>query len=157
MTPAIQSLKKAGITFNTHEYSHDAQASSYGEEAATLLGVQPQQVFKTLLVSSNTNQLAVAIIPVSHQLNLKSVAKALGVKKVTMAKPQDAENATGYILGGISPLGQKKRLPFVIDESIQNFEKVYISGGRRGLKIELSPNDLIQLCHAKISRIKNEQ
>lgn len=154
MTPAVRALKKVGIVFKLHEYSHDSQTSShamsYGEEASTLLGVSPDQVFKTLLVETSTNQLAVAIIPVSHQLNLKSVAKALGAKKVAMADPHEAEKATGYVLGGISPLGQKKRLPFVIDESVNNFATVYVSGGRRGLEIELAPDDLIQLCQATI-------
>ncbi len=154
MTPAIRAAKKAGIQFQLHEYPHDSNASSgalgYGEEAATLLGVSPDQVFKTLLVSTNTHQLAVAIIPVSHQLVLKSIAKTLGAKKVKMADPHEAEKATGYILGGISPLGQKKRLAFVIDESINNFATVYVSGGRRGLEIELAPSDLIRLCQATV-------
>ena len=152
MTPAVRAAKKVGIVFKLHEYPHDSQTSSkamsYGEEASILLGVSPDQVFKTLLVTTNTNQLAVAIIPVSHQLNLKSVAKAFGAKKVSMADPHEAEKATGYVLGGISPLGQKKRLSFVIDESVNNFATVYVSGGRRGLEIELAPDDLIQLCQA---------
>lgn len=152
MTPAVRAAKKAGIQFQLHEYPHDSHASSstlgYGEEASTLLGLSPKQVFKTLLVSTNTSQLAVAIIPVSHQLNLKLVAKALDVKKVSMADPHEAEKATGYVLGGISPLGQKKRLAFVIDESINNFSAVYVSGGRRGLEIELAPSDLVRLCQA---------
>ena len=155
MTPATKAAKKAGIEFKLHEYQHDAQASSYGEEAATLLGVEPNRVFKTLLVATNENKLAVAIVPVSHQLNLKAVAKALKVKKVAMAKPHDAENATGYILGGISPLGQKKRLNFIIDSSSLESQTVFVSGGRRGLEIELSPMDLIQLCNAKTADIKS--
>ena len=154
MTPAVRAAKKAGIVYQLHEYPHDSQTSShamsYGEEASTLLGVSPDQVFKTLLVSTNTNQLAVAIIPVSHQLNLKSVAKALGAKKVSMADPHEAEKATGYVLGGISPLGQKKRLQFVVDESANNFATIYVSGGRRGLEIELGPDDLIRLCQATV-------
>jgi len=160
MTPAVKAAQKAGIQFKLHEYPHDAQASSanaksYGEEASFLLDISPQQVFKTLLVSTNTNQLAVAIIPVSHQLNLKSVAKALSTKKASMAGPHEAEKATGYVLGGISPLGQKKRLPFVVDETVTDFGTVYVSGGRRGLEIELAPQDLIRLCFATIANIKN--
>jgi len=160
MTPAVKAAKKAGIQFKLHEYPHDTQASSanaisYGEEASFLLDVSPQQVFKTLLVITNTNHLAVAIIPISHQLNLKSVAKALGAKKASMADPHDAEKATGYVLGGISPLGQKKRLPFVIDETATYFKTVYVSGGRRGLEMELAPQDLIKLCFATIANIKN--
>ena len=108
MTPAVAVAKKAGIRYQIHEYSHDSQASSYGEETCDLLGLSPKQVFKTLVVSTGAKtELAVAIIPVSHQLNLKTVAKSLGVKKVAMAIPAEAEKATGYILGGISPLGQK--------------------------------------------------
>jgi len=154
MTPAVRAIKKAGIQFQIHEYPHNSQASSnavgYGEEASTLLGVSPDQVFKTLLISTNTNQLAVAIIPVSHQLNLKSVAKALGAKKVNMADPHEAEKATGYVLGGISPLGQKKRLSFVIDESATAFKSIFVSGGRRGLEIEVAATDLIRLCQATV-------
>ncbi len=153
MTPAVRAAKKAGIQFKLHEYPHDSQASSYGEEASTLLGISPQQVFKTLLVSSHTKQLAVAIIPVSHQLNLKTVAKVLGAKKVSMADPHEAEKSTGYVLGGISPLGQKKRLPFVIDLSANNFKTIFISGGKRGLEIELAAQDLAQLCDAKVATI----
>ena len=160
MTPAVEAAKKAGIQFKIHEYPHDAQSSShtigYGEEASALLGISPLQVFKTLVISTNSKQLAIAIIPVSHQLNLKSAAKALNAKKATMADPHDAEKATGYILGGISPLGQKKRLRFVIDNSSSNFKTIYISGGRQGLEIELSPQDLAQLCSAKIFDIKNK-
>ncbi len=154
MTPATRIAKKAGIQFKIHEYPHDASASSYGEEAATLLNVAQQRVFKTLLISSPDKQLFVALVPVDKQLNLKAVAKALGTKKVAMANPDEAQKATGYILGGISPLGQKKRLPFVIDESVKQFETVYVSGGRRGLEIELKPTDLARLCSAKLADIK---
>ena len=154
MTPAVRAAKKAGIPFNLHEYPHDSQSSSrslgYGEEASALLGLSADQIFKTLLVTTNTNQFAVAIIPVNHTLVLKSVAKALGVKKVAMANPYEAEKATGYVLGGISPLGQKKRLPFVLDESANNFSTIYVSGGRRGLEIELAPADLARLCQATV-------
>jgi len=154
MTPATRIAKKAGIDFKIHEYSHNPNATSYGDEAATLLGVEPSRVFKTLLVETNENKLAVAIVPVTGQLSLKATAKALGVKKVAMANPAEAEKATGYILGGISPLGQKKRLPFIIDDSLSQCETVFVSGGKRGLEIELKPADLIQLCHAKCAKIK---
>ena len=155
MTPAVDAAKKAGIQYALHEYSHDSQASSYGEEAASLLNISPNQIFKTLLIAAtDSNQLAVAIVPVSNQLNLKSAAKALGFKKTSMANPAEAEKATGYILGGISPLGQKKRLPFVLDESAKRFETIYVSAGKRGLEIELAPNDLIKLCSAKTADIK---
>jgi len=155
VTPAVAIAKKAGIPYQLHEYSHDSQASSYGEEAADLLGLSPKQVFKTLVVStSSKTDLAVAIVPVSHQLNLKAVAKSLGVKKVAMADPAEAEKATGYILGGISPLGQKKRLPVVVDDSVTDFDTIYVSAGRRGLEIELKSDDLIKLCNSKVSAIK---
>ena len=154
MTPAIRAIKKAGVSYKLHEYQHDPAASSYGEEAAFLLGVEPESVFKTLLVEDSANKLAVAIVPVTHQLNLKKMAKALGVKKVLMAAPADAEKATGYVLGGISPLGQKKPLPFVIDSSAQLFNTIYVSAGRRGLEISMAPQDLIALCHAHVDNIR---
>ena len=155
MTPAVAAAKKAGIQFTLHEYMHDSAASSYGEEAAKLLNISPHQAFKTLIIADNDNKLAVAIVPVSHQLDLKSVAKALGTKKATMSNPAEAENATGYILGGISPLGQKKRLRFVIDDSVNDFESIYVSGGRRGLEIEIAPHDLIRLCFANTADIRS--
>lgn len=156
MTPATKAAEKWGIQFKIHEYPHDAKASSYGEEASVLLDVDSHQVFKTLVLACvSTKQLAVAIVPVSHQLNLKSVAKILSFKKVTMADSAKAETATGYVLGGISPLGQKKRLAFAIDESINDFETVFVSGGRRGLEIELAPSDLIKICHAKVAKIRS--
>lgn len=154
MTPAINAAKKAGIAYNIHEYQHDPAASSYGKEAAEALQVEAEQIFKTLLIAcSATKQLVVAIIPVSHQLNLKSVAKVFSFKKVTMADPAKAEASTGYILGGISPLGQKKRLPCVIDASVSGFKTVFVSAGRRGLEIELSPQDLIKMTQAKVAEI----
>jgi Cys-tRNA(Pro)/Cys-tRNA(Cys) deacylase len=155
MTPAVDAAKKAGIQFKIHEYLHDSAASSYGEEAANLLKISPHQAFKTLVIADNDNKLAVAIVPVSHQLDLKSVAKVLRAKKVTMANPAEAEKATGYILGGISPLGQKKRLPIVIDKSANDFESIYVSAGRRGLEIELAPLDLIKLCSAISADIRS--
>ena len=158
MTPAIEALKKAGIQFKIHEYPHDSTASSYGEEAADLLNMPAEQVFKTLVIScdpsDNTNQLAIAIVPVSHRLNLKALAKSLKAKKASMADVTAAQNATGYILGGISPLGQKKRLPFTLDSSVENFATIFVSGGKRGLEIEITPDDLITLCQANTADIK---
>ena len=139
MTPAVDAAKKAGIQYTLHEYSHDSQASSYGEEAASLLNISPDRVFKTLLIAAtDSNQLAVAIVPVSNQLNLKSAAKALGFKKASMANPTEAEKATGYIIGGISPLGQKKCLPFVLDESAKNLETIYVSAGKKRARDRVS-------------------
>jgi len=158
MTPAIDALKNAGIQFELHEYPHDSKAASYGEEAANCLNIKAERVFKTLIVSGdasdNSKQLAVAIVPVSHQLDLKAVAKSINSKKAKMADTTAAQNATGYILGGISPLGQKRRLPFILDISALNSETIFVSGGKRGLEIEISPNDLIQLCNARATNIK---
>ena len=158
MTPAIDALKKAGIDYTLHEYLHDPQAASYGEEAVNCLNVDAQRVFKTLVVSNdpndNSKQLAIAILPVTHQLDLKAVAKSLKTKKASMADITAAQNTTGYILGGISPLGQKKRLAFIIDSSSNQYETIFVSGGKRGLEIELSPTDLIKLCNAETTDIK---
>jgi Cys-tRNA(Pro)/Cys-tRNA(Cys) deacylase len=153
MTPAINSARKAKIKFKIHQYEHDQSADSYGEEAAARLNISGERVFKTLIVSLENNELAVSVIPVAKKLNLKSFADALGVKKSSMANHKDAERATGYVLGGISPLGQKKRLRTVIDESALNFTTIYVSAGRRGLQIELSPGDLNTLVGGKFASI----
>ena len=158
MTPAIKLAKKTGVSFKVHEYQHDPSSQSYGEEAAKALGLDPAQVFKTLLVNLNgqSNNLAVAIIPVSHQLSLKAMAKALGAKKADMADPKVGERTTGYIVGGISPLAQKKRLPTVIDQTAENFERINVSAGKRGLEIELSPKDLAQLTAAHFAYLTSD-
>ncbi len=147
MTPAINIARKQGITHQIHQYEHDPSVASYGTEAADVLGLDGNRVFKTLLVSLNgdARHLGVAIVPVTHQLDLKACAKALKAKKADMANPKDAERATGYVVGGISPLGQKKRLPTVLDSSALQFETIYVSAGRRGLEIELAPNDLVDM------------
>ncbi|MFC3153415.1 Cys-tRNA(Pro) deacylase [Litoribrevibacter euphylliae] len=152
MTPAINAAKKAKISFQTHQYEHDSTAESYGEEAAEKLGISSNRVFKTLLAEVD-KELVVAVLPVSHLLNLKRCAAAFKGKKAVMANPQDAERATGYVVGGISPLGQKKRLKMVIDESAQTFESIYVSAGRRGLEIELSAGDLAKLTGAIFSSV----
>lgn len=141
MTPACKLLKSKKITYSVHEYEHDAQAKSFGLEAAEKLGLAVHEVFKTLMVTDDKNYY-VAILPVDHQLNLKKVASAFGLKKVHMADPKDAERLTGYLVGGISPLGQKKRLKTVIDASAAALQKIYVSGGKRGLDIGLNPQDL---------------
>lgn len=153
MTPAINSAKHAGIAFHVHDYAHDAAAESYGLEAAEKLGVPPAQVFKTLVVMLDGKQLAVGMVPVDKQLGLKQIAKAAGAKKATMAAPAEVERATGYVLGGVSPLGQKKRLASFLDASAEGFATLYVSAGRRGLEIELSPNDLLTLCQARLAPI----
>ncbi|MCC5900913.1 MAG: Cys-tRNA(Pro) deacylase [Halomonas sp.] len=153
MTPAINSAKQAGIIFQLHEYHHDAAAHSYGLEAAEKLGVSVDQVFKTLVVKLDGKQLAVGIVPVNCQLGLKQIAKAAGAKKAMMAAPEEVERTTGYVLGGVSPLGQKKRLPTFIDASAQAFPTLYVSAGRRGLEIELSPNDLAALSQGRFAAL----
>jgi Cys-tRNA(Pro)/Cys-tRNA(Cys) deacylase len=156
MTPAIKTAEKARIVFTVHDYEHDPNADSYGLEAAAALGVDATRVFKTLLVSlqGGTAPLAVGIVPVESQLDLKAFAAAAGAKKASMADPKQAERVTGYIVGGISPLGQKKSLPTIIDTSATEFDTVYVSAGRRGLEIELAPNDLQSLCTATLANIK---
>lgn len=148
MTPAITAARRARITFAVHEYAHDANARSFGLEAAEKLGLDPARVFKTLVVSLDGGGLAVGIVPANAQLDMKQVARALGAKKAAMAPREAAERATGYVMGGISPLGQKKRLPMALDESALGFPSIYVSGGRRGLDLELAAADLVTLTGA---------
>ena len=142
MTPGIVAAKKYKIPFTIHEYSHDASSESYGSEAAEKMNVPKERVFKTLVVSLDSKTLTVSIIPVSSMLSMKYIAKAAGAKKAVLANKVDAERSTGYVLGGISPLGQKKQLKTFIDSSAKNYSTIYVSAGRRGLEIELNPNDL---------------
>ena len=151
-TPATVALTAAGIAFTLHEYDHDPRAASYGLEAAEAIGVDPARVFKTLLVDTGS-ALAVAIVPVDRQLDLKAVSAALGAKKVTMADPALAERSTGYVVGGISPIGQKRALPAVLDESALVHDTVLVSGGRRGLDLELTPQDLARVVDARTAPI----
>lgn len=142
MTPATKLLDKAGIDYRLHRYQHDPKAESYGAEAADKLGLDPARVFKTLLANSETAELLVAIVPVNGMLDLKALAGAANVKKLSMADPTAAQRSTGYLLGGISPLGQKKALRTFIDNSARQWPTLYVSGGRRGLEIELAAEDL---------------
>lgn len=153
-TPATAVLAAAGVPFTLHPYTHDPSAASYGLEAAEVLGIDPDRVFKTLMVDVE-GKLAVGIVPVSGSLDLKAIAAALGSKKATMAEPKAAERRTGYVLGGISPLGQRQSSPTVLDESALAFGTVLVSGGRRGLDIELDPADLIRLTNARTASIRS--
>jgi len=155
MTPAIRTARAAGVEIRVHEYHHDPTNTAYGLEAAQALGLDPARVFKTLLVALNgdARRLAVAIVPVTGQLDLKAMAAACGVKRVEMAPPAQAERATGYVVGGISPLGQRRHLPTVLDGSAMDYPTVFVSGGRRGLDIEVAPGDLVGLCQADIAAI----
>ncbi|NVK38328.1 MAG: Cys-tRNA(Pro) deacylase [Gammaproteobacteria bacterium] len=155
MTPAINLAKKHKIAHTIHEYIHDDNHPSFGEEAAEKLGVSTAQVFKTLVIELDSKQLVVCVVPVSHNLNLKAAAKAANGKKANMADKQDVQRSTGYVLGGVSPLGQKKRLTTIIDESANNFATIYVSAGKRGLEIELAPQDLQTLCSAQFFDIKS--
>jgi Cys-tRNA(Pro)/Cys-tRNA(Cys) deacylase len=151
-TPATVALTRAGISFTVHAYDHDPSASSYGLEAADALNLDPARVFKTLMAAVD-GRLVVGIVPVSGQLDLKAVAAAVGGKRATMAEPAAAERATGYVVGGISPIGQKRSHPTVLDESATAFETVYVSGGRRGLDIGLAPADLARVTDATVAPI----
>lgn len=142
MTPAVKSLQKAKSVFKTHEYTHDPATESYGLEAAEKMGVNAARVFKTLVVMLDAKDYAVGVIPVSDMLSMKQIAKAAGAKKAAMADKTDVERITGYVLGGVSPLGQKKRLKTFIDESAQQCTTMFVSAGRRGMEIELNPQDL---------------
>lgn len=148
MTPAIELLKKHQCPFRVLSYQHDSQSSSYGLEAAEKLQLEPKLVFKTLVLQLEPTELVVAILPVSHQLDLKQLAKAAGRKKAVMAAPAAVERSTGYVLGGVSPLGQKKLLRTYIDQSAENLPLIYVSAGRRGLEIALAPAQLILLLRA---------
>ncbi|MBJ7436591.1 MAG: Cys-tRNA(Pro) deacylase [Acinetobacter sp.] len=155
MTPATKLLKANKIDFSIHEYEHDANAKSFGLEAAEKLNLRVEEVFKTLLVTDEKNYF-VAILPVHHQLNLKKVAQAVGAKKLKMSDPKDAERLTGYLVGGISPVGQKKRLKTVIDQSAVQLEKLYVSGGKRGLDIGLKPQDLARVLSATFADVLDQ-
>ncbi|GAB3661405.1 Cys-tRNA(Pro) deacylase [Actinocorallia lasiicapitis] len=154
-TPAVVAASRAKIEFRLHEYEADPAAESYGEAAADALGVERQRLFKTLLAEVD-GKLTVGVVPVSGTLNLKALAAAVGGKKARMADAHEAEKATGYVVGGISPLGQKKRLPMVVDSSAEGFATVYVSAGRRGLQIELAPVALVGLTGAKVADIGRE-
>ncbi|MGY4532582.1 Cys-tRNA(Pro)/Cys-tRNA(Cys) deacylase [Pseudomonas sp. TE3786] len=156
MTPAIDLLKKARAEHQVLSYSHDPKAASYGLEAAEKLGLDPARVFKTLLAASEKGDLLVAVVPVAGTLDLKALAHAAGVKKTEMADPAAAQRSTGYLLGGISPLGQKKRLRTFIDESAKQYPSIYVSAGRRGLEVQLAADVLAAHCQGTFAPIGRE-
>jgi Cys-tRNA(Pro)/Cys-tRNA(Cys) deacylase len=151
-TPATVALTRAGIAYSLHAYDHDPRSASYGLEAAAALGVDAARVFKTLLASID-GKLVVGVVPVAGQLDLKALARATTGSKAVMADPRLAERTTGYVVGGISPIGQRKALPTVVDDSAMEFDTVFVSGGRRGLDLELAPADLIRITGAITGQI----
>ena len=153
MTPAINELKKNKVSFTIHKYKHDPKVTNYGLEASEKLDLDANMVYKTLLAQLNTKELIVAIIPVNKSLNLKEVATHFKVKNAVMANKDEAQKVTGYLLGGISAFGQKKRLRTVLDDSAKSFETIYISGGKRGLDLQINPDDIIKVLDANYSSI----
>ncbi|HEY3735960.1 MAG TPA: Cys-tRNA(Pro) deacylase [Jatrophihabitans sp.] len=149
-TPATALLTKRGVSFTLHPYDHDPRNQGFGEEAAAAIGVAPERIFKTLIASVD-GKLVCGVVPVAGHLNLKALAAVVGAKRAEMADPATAERATGYVLGGISPLGQRSRLQVVIDASASSFETVFVSAGRRGLQIELTPADLAAAANATLA------
>ncbi|MBJ9975978.1 Cys-tRNA(Pro) deacylase [Pseudomonas sp. S75] len=153
MTPALDLLKKTRAAHRVLSYEHDPKSASYGLEAAEKLGLEPQRVFKTLLACSEKGELLVAVVPVAGTLDLKALAQAAAVKKCEMADPAAAQRATGYLVGGISPLGQKKRLRTFIDESALQFDSIHVSAGRRGLEVELAAQVLAEHTQGRFASI----
>jgi Cys-tRNA(Pro)/Cys-tRNA(Cys) deacylase len=151
-TPATAALERARVSYTLHPYAHDSRAGSYGEEAAALLGVDPHRIFKTLIAAVD-NRLVCAVVGVSCRLNLSAVASAAGGRRAELADPAKAQRATGYVLGGISPLGHKSAIPVVVDSSATGFETVFVSAGKRGLQVELAPADLLRLTGASTASI----
>ena len=150
-TPAMLALNEAGVPFEVATYEHDPDVANFGQEAADALGMSPETVFKTLVVQTDLDQdhgLVVAVLPVAHQLSLKRAAVAVGAKKARMADPADVERVTGYVVGGVSPLGQKRALRTVIDESAEALDRMAVSGGRRGVDLLLDPAALARVAHA---------
>ena len=153
MTPAINELKKNKIDFSIHKYKHDPKIDNYGLEAAEKLNIDANRVYKTLLAQLNTKELVVAIIPVNKSLNLKSLASYFEAKSASMADKDEAQKVTGYLLGGISAFGQKKRLRTIVDATSKEFETIYISGGKRGLDLQIKPSDIIKVLNSNYCEV----
>ncbi len=153
MTPGILVLQRAGIDFLIHEYDHDPKSNSYGQEAVEKLGVDSAVVFKTLVTELDTGEMVVAVVPVLQNLDLKALAALLGVRKARMGESRKVQRVTGYVLGGVCPLGQKKSLRTVIDESAKTLPRIFVSGGRRGIDISLPPAGLSELTQAAFAPI----
>jgi Cys-tRNA(Pro)/Cys-tRNA(Cys) deacylase len=152
-TPALSLLNDAGIAYTVHTYGHHSGTDSYGEEAAQALGVEPSRVFKTLIAATDDRRLVVGVVPVSGRLDLKALAIAVGAKRVDLAEPAAAQRATGYVVGGISPFGQRQTLPSVVDGTALEHATVYVCGGRRGLQVEVAPADLVTVTGATTAAI----
>lgn len=152
-TPATMALERAGIRFTLHSYEHDAASTSYGEEAAELLGIDPHRIFKTL-VADASGELVVAVVPVADQLDLKALARTVGAKRAQLADPAATARSSGYVLGGISPIGQRTPLPTVIDTSADGYPTIFVSAGRRGLQVELDPADLVTATAGQTASIR---
>lgn len=153
MTPAINCANKHKINYAIHQYEHDENAQSFGLEAVEKLNITANRVFKTLIVINEQNNLFVAIVPVERQLNLKKFAQASKSKKIAMAEPKTVERSSGYVLGGVSPLGQKRSLATIIDNSAEQHQTIFVSAGKRGLEIELTPDDLMHVTNATFAAI----
>jgi Cys-tRNA(Pro)/Cys-tRNA(Cys) deacylase len=153
-TPATALLARLKIAHTLHPYTHDPRAEAYGDEASAALGVAPERIFKTLIAAVD-GKLACGVVPVAARLDLKALAGAVGGKRAVMAEPAAAARATGYVVGGISPIGQKSRLPVVVDASADRFETVYVSAGKRGLQVELAPADLLRAAAATMAPISS--
>ena len=151
-TPATVALTRAGVSFVLHPYEHHADAANFGDEAAAALGVDPTQIFKTLVAEAG-GELVVGVVPVAQQLDLKALAAAVGAKKAVLADPAAAARSSGYVVGGISPIGQRHRLRTVVDASAERFATMYVSAGKRGLQVELAPADLVHVTGAKVAPI----
>ena len=156
MTPAVTALERLGLAFRVLEYQQDPRSEASGSEAAEALELDPHAVFKTLLARLEPDELVVALVPVTASLDLKALARAAGAKRAAMAAPADAERATGYVVGGISPLGQRRTLRAFVDETVTILDQCYVSGGRRGLELALAPDDLVAAISANVSDLATE-